>query len=407
MKRKSVISVMIAAFLLVTATWSVAGEPEVGKTYTGKEAEAIKEYLPETYYIMMTSGAFGDDGQIIINPTENYIAQGLNKFWYEATEQNKGKAQVGQNGELTGWVSGFPFGMEPKNGKEMAWNIDLHYRGDDRISDWEIPVYLKTKIEKVNMAICKFLYMTSNWGEGRRHFCGEIPNPQGIQEYYYVGIYSPEEVKGLQTLEIRYYAPDKPDDMWAYVPSMRRIRRMSTAQRMDQWAGTDSTYDDFDGWHGKSPDWNINIIGRKKILLPRNLGEEATPAGRTEIPWMFKPTPMQLTNAWVVEFIPKDPNHIYSKGIGYIDPETFEVPVRENYDKRGNLWKLHGGRFHFTNKKYECTGSDEEHFTYVQAGGQHHDIQRVHGLCGIAPERQNTGMTVDDFTIEFMRKWAR
>ena len=153
MKRKSVISFMIAAFLIVTASWSLAGEPEVGKIYTGKEVEAIKEYLPETIYYMMTSGEFGDDGQIRIDPTANYIAQGLNKFWYEATEQNKGKAQLGQNGELTDWVTGFPFGMEPKTGGEIAWNIDLHYRGDDRISDWEIPVYLKTKIEKVNMAI--------------------------------------------------------------------------------------------------------------------------------------------------------------------------------------------------------------------------------------------------------------
>ncbi|MFH0811946.1 MAG: DUF1329 domain-containing protein [Pseudomonadota bacterium] len=405
MKRKSFISVLILAFIVMTVSWSLGKEPEVGRTYTAKDVAEIKEYLPPTIYHMMASGELGDDGQIRVDPTENYIAKGLNKFWYEATEANKGKAKIGPKGELVNWVSGFPFGMEPKSGAEIAWNIDLHYRGDDRINDWELPVFLKTKIEKVNMAVCKFLYMSSKWGNGRRFFCGDIPNPQDIQEYYYVGLYAPEEVNGLQTLEIRYYAPDKPDDMWAYVPSMRRIRRMSTAQRMDQWAGTDSTYDDFDGWHGKSPDWNINIVGKKKMLIPRNLTEEATPAGRTKIPWTFIPLPMQFMDVYVVEFIPKDPNHIYSKGVGLIDPEVFEVPVRENYDKRGNLWKFHGGRFEFKTKRFECDGKD--YFTYFQTGAYHVDIQRTHGLCAIAPAKLNFGMTESDFTVEAMRKWAR
>jgi hypothetical protein len=404
MKKGNFILVMTMAFIIMTASWCAAEGPAPG-LYTSKNVAEIKDYLFESFYIMMSSPDWGGDGELQINPPQNYIEQGMNKFWYDATEENKGKASLGQKGELVNWVSGFPFGMEPKSGLEIAWNIDLHYRGDGRWGDWELPVFLKTKLEKTNLAIVKVLYMKSEWGKGRRFFCEDIPNPKNIQEIFYVGLYAPEEVNRLQTMEIRYYDVDKPDDMWAYIPSMRRIRRMSTAQRMDQWAGTDSTYDDFDGWHGKSPDWNIKIVGKEKRLIPRNRSEVATPGGRTKIPWQMKPVPMQYVDTYIVEFIPKDPNHIYSKGVGLIDAETFEVPVRENYDRRGNLWKYHGGRFEFKKKKFECTG--EEYFTYIQTGGIHVDLQRIHGTHGVAPERHNFGLRLSDVSVEAMRKWGK
>jgi len=245
--------------------------------------------------------------------------------------------------------------------------------------------------------------MTSEWGNGRRFFCEKIPNPDKIQEYFFVGIYGPEEVASLQTLEVRYYDPAKGDDMWAYVPSMRRVRRMSTAQRMDSWAGSDSTYDDFDGWHGKSGDWKFNIKGRKKMLVPRNVAESVKYTKKLS---MFAPYDLQMLDCYQVEFIPKDPNHIYSKGIVLVDPETFEVPWRENYDRKGNLWKAHSGGFEFKQMKFPCAGKD--FLSQAQSGGTHLDIQRGHYSWGhFFDNKKSYGMPLKEMTVEAMRTFGR
>jgi hypothetical protein len=397
---------MLAALLCATvcATWVWAGEPQAGKTYNKDNIAEIKEFVPTSIQTLLTTTDwYGDDLVLTVQETHNYIKEGLNPFWYEATEANKGKASISPEGVLTNWVGGLPFGLEPKNGLELSKNIDLHYRGDDAWSDWEVPNVLKGRVERTTLAICKMLYMESEWGPGRRFFCEKLPNPEKIQEYYFVGIYGPEEVASLQTMEVRYYDPKKPDDMWAYVPSMRRIRRMSTAQRMDSWAGSDSTYDDFDGWHGKSGDWNFNLRGKKKMLVPRNVPESAK---YTKNLSMFSPMAMQVTDCFQVEFIPKDPNHIYSKSILLIDPETFEVSWRENYDRKGNLWKAHFGPVEFRKMNYPCAGKDI--LAALLTGGAHMDLQRGHYSWGHATDNKKTyGMKRQEMTVEAMRTFGR
>ncbi len=37
----------------------------------------------------------------------------------------------------------------------------------------------------------------------------------------------------------RYLDPDKQDDSWLYLPSLRRVRRLSAAQRSDALFGQD------------------------------------------------------------------------------------------------------------------------------------------------------------------------
>ena len=44
---------------------------------------------------------------------------------------------------------------------------------------------------------------------------------------------APFDLKGIGALEYRYIDPAKQDDTWLYVPSLRRVRRLSTAQRSD------------------------------------------------------------------------------------------------------------------------------------------------------------------------------
>ncbi|MBM3262225.1 MAG: outer membrane lipoprotein-sorting protein [candidate division Zixibacteria bacterium] len=55
---------------------------------------------------------------------------------------------------------------------------------------------------------------------------------------------SPQNVKGTGFLVYDYPDPKKADDQWLYLPAMRKVRRISAAERGDYFLGTDFTYED-------------------------------------------------------------------------------------------------------------------------------------------------------------------
>ena len=78
-----------------------------------------------------------------------------------------------------------------------------------------------------------------------------LPNPKGIRYFNNLTMDYPYDLKGTMRFLIRYEDPKKDDDIWMYIPTMRRVRRMSGAQRQDSFGGTDSSYDDIRGFDGR------------------------------------------------------------------------------------------------------------------------------------------------------------
>lgn len=55
---------------------------------------------------------------------------------------------------------------------------------------------------------------------------------------------SPKNIKDTAFLTYDYNAQNKDDDQWLYLPAMRRVRRISAADRGDYFLGTDFTYEE-------------------------------------------------------------------------------------------------------------------------------------------------------------------
>ncbi len=55
---------------------------------------------------------------------------------------------------------------------------------------------------------------------------------------------SPANVRGTGFLSFDYAAPDREDDQWLYLPALRKVRRVSAADRGDYFLGTDFSYED-------------------------------------------------------------------------------------------------------------------------------------------------------------------
>lgn len=72
---------------------------------------------------------------------------------------------------------------------------------------------------------------------------------------------SPADMAGVATLTIERGA--RADELWIYLPAMRRVRRLVTANRADPWVGSDFSFGDILGH--KVSDWNHAISGSERL----------------------------------------------------------------------------------------------------------------------------------------------
>ncbi len=72
---------------------------------------------------------------------------------------------------------------------------------------------------------------------------------------------SPADMAGVTTLTIERGA--SADDLWIYLPAMRRVRRLVTANRADPWVGSDFSFGDILGH--KVTDWQHSLSGSERL----------------------------------------------------------------------------------------------------------------------------------------------
>jgi hypothetical protein len=150
----------------------------------------------------------------------------------------------------------------------------------------------------------------------------------------------PFDLKGVGSISYRYLDPMRFDDTWLYTPAIRRVRRLSSAQRSDALFGQDIDIDSFGGYAGQIPQFEWKLIGKKSMLGSMH-GENLPPKVCTKDGgvtycenWEMRP------DVWIVEGIAKVPGYAYSKRVIFIDSESYLVLYSDLYDRNNELWKV-------------------------------------------------------------------
>ena len=116
----------------------------------------------------------------------------------------------------------------------------------------------------------------------------------------------PRDTAGTTTLEIRYADPNREDDLYIYVPSIRRVRRAPPIQRCATIAPSEFNFDDINSFDGKITDFNYRFLGRTKML--GNLAQaQFLSSGRAGTICHLKEK-LGNRQAYGLEITPKDPN---------------------------------------------------------------------------------------------------
>lgn len=190
-----------------------------------------------------------------------------------------------------------------------------------------------------------------------------IPNKEGIRyrELQYPLI-EPFDLKGGGWNYIRYNDVDRPDDGWLYYPVMRRVRRLSTAQRSQGIFGQDMDLDSYTGYAG-NPAWmQWRLVGTKTMLAPMHA--EHVPTKWQAAPADFEPDePWEPRELFVVEGRSLLPEYAFARRVVYVDRESWLIPYSEIYDDQGKLWKALHQTWGFGKKvRAEAGGLEVEEF---------------------------------------------
>lgn len=135
---------------------------------------------------------------------------------------------------------------------------------------------------------------------------------------------APTEVKGLATLSWTYLDPNRESNMWLWLPSLRKTRKISIANVDDSFMGTDFTIED--------------IVTRKFEDETYKLVKEENFPGYTSD--FKKQTYYKDTPCYVIEAIPKRVNWYYTKRLVWIDKNYGLNIYEEKFDAKGQKFQI-------------------------------------------------------------------
>jgi uncharacterized protein len=123
---------------------------------------------------------------------------------------------------------------------------------------------------------------------------------------------APADIRGTKTLLIEHSGGD--DDIWIYLPAMKKVRRLVANNKKDSFVGTDFSYGDVIGYG--VDDWNHTLLRGEAF---------------------------HGLDCEVVQSTPKSPQVAdvsgYSKRVSWIDKRSYVAVKTEIYDSQGALLK--------------------------------------------------------------------
>src|SRR5207248_2255471 len=231
---------------------------------------------------VLHGGGAGERGALSVAAAEELISPGLEwcvrhgfpltvgesrriewpRAYRDATERYSGQVRLGADGvTLRDYVAGLPFPfLDPKDPQvavKIMWNYDHNFFATDDLDARNFDADTGAIADHGPMTVERhFLidHFRRLYWVGRLYVDPKpekVPNPSGyeLQQGLYP-ILEPFDVKGVGFVSYRYLDAAKQDDAWLYLPALRRVRRLSTAQRSDALFGQDTDVDSYGGYAG-------------------------------------------------------------------------------------------------------------------------------------------------------------
>ncbi len=334
------------------------GEPSFreGDTITLDRVEELRPYLPPEFWANRDF-FFYEGMKLEIGPFHRDYAGP--PAWQQATARFAGQARIGPDESLEDYVSGYPFEPEtidclgdPNAGTKHIWNFAYRWNGDGadaryHYTYWDrgesLPLYFEGTSKSIRMSHRPEPSLLDEQN-------GDLFRGEKRVSSFGIEVDAPFDARGIQIMTYRYkeselpLAQTKNDDTWVWVPTLRRVRRISSAQRTDAVAGTDFTFDDLLSFSGIVPQYTWECLGEQVVLAPVNSRVRAYPYNREHNfgPYglSYADDKWELRHAIKIRMDPKNADHPYLYKDLYLDRQTYTPLYSFAYDLKGELWKI-------------------------------------------------------------------
>ncbi len=248
---------------------------------------------------------------------------------------------------IDGVYGGIPFpipsGSNEQQALQIIWNHDMRWRG---------VFVIRRAAEVAVQRTGDYSLVVSQQEVYFRYY-----NPKGspadladnVSFYYLSFTKSPPRLAGGAVL-VHETIDQKaqPRQAWGYNAGQRRVRRAPNLAYDTPIAAAEGlrTADDTDMYNGSPDRYDWKLIGKKEMYIPyNNYKIDSADVKYKDLLLKGHPNPdyarYELHRVWVIEATLKPgARHLYSKRTFYIDEDSWSIAVADQYDSRGDLWRV-------------------------------------------------------------------
>ena len=263
---------------------------------------------------------------------------------YEAVEENARSATVLREGK--GGVSGAnvssPFPV-PDSGVEVVWNHNLRWRGIRVRRSFGQAAVTQRGHYTVTIALQDFAFPYAAKPEDVVRI--KFPNMLLAIKSKFIepGLISGDGALVLEPIDQTH----EQRKSWTYNRNLRRILRAPYIANAYPATNTDNlrTVDEFDMFNGSPEEYDWELKGKQELYIPYNAYRiHARDLDYDDVVLKNHINPQlaryELHRVWVVEGTLKPGmKHIYGRRVLYVDEDSWQIAVADNYDLDGKLWR--------------------------------------------------------------------
>jgi len=365
-----------------------------GDVVTQANKEKVRGLIPDEIYPFVV-GDF-DGVKMTITATRDYP---VHPKYVEATVKYACQASLDGKGNLVNYTAGQPFPYsewakkatnhacdldesDPQFALKLAWDVNYRWQGGSGLN---LPHWGFSNMRNGGKETWRI-----SQGEYRRtyfsHRADLLPQTHELEEgtnvewAEFFDVKTPFDLRGTMFLLYRY-TTDKEDDTWAYIPALRRVRRVAATQKSDSLLGTEFALEDFyifagyvweQQWEYKGETNRLGSMNSKRNCFPSSFEKhEATSFSRlgSDDEWRACQFGPYGALSWVDETwekrttiqlddVPTQEGHPYSRKKIWYDKETMMPMYGIMYDRAGKPYKIISSIFKYSEDNKQIEGNE-------------------------------------------------
>ena len=326
----------------------------IGTKITNDNWQAYEAFMPEGMIALFQGQYFWKmpaDVQMEIGPA---IARPLPKNYAEATEKYASQVSIVElpSGGLTlqGFKGGAPFPdpQEPHRGWKVLADVWYRYIPHLIVDPYGTSC-AQNSMGSINCSADLFVarQLSFNTDPG---IPSTIPGVEGKFYTEWIMTLEPENERYNASVVISYTDLIKAQDIYAFIPSLRRSQAVASSARCAQFSGTDFTPDEYRyGFNANLTQMKVEFNGEKKVLalVDAEFPTAAFPDGYSMPLGWPKPSwgKWQVRDVYVISVskVPSEASgYCYGKRVMYVDKASSATLWLDLYDKDLKYWKFGG-----------------------------------------------------------------